>query len=1168
MLGLLLLGLAVPPYGQTFTPRAGQRGYGLTVFSGTTVTRFDVTVLGVARRALRGSDMVLIRIDNSVLNRHHTGVVAGMSGSPVYIDGQLIGAIGYGWTGSQEPIGGVTPLPSMLADLPLAESQTGGRLEQPLRVAGQTYDQVTISPKPDAVGSSTLNLTPVASLVQANGIGPEALRFLSGQLEPLGMQTLAASGSGRRSGAGIPRLVPGSAVGIQLIDGDIDLASTGTLTWRQGDKVLAFGHSLAQLGPVRLPMTAATINTIHPSYERSWKMATQLGLVGEINNDRFHAVAGRLHAPSQMLPATFAISGSPPFRVKVAQHPMLTPGLLATSALEAMATRVTDNEDTTARVSFHFKVEGREPVTLTTMASGKDISKEVAADLSALLSPLVNNPLEPVTLESLSTEIRLEPGRKTARVTRISTDKDRYRPGEVVKLEVELTPFGQRPRLEHFELPIPEDASKGRAKLAVGGGASQSTLLKTVGFSQPAPTSVDSLLDYFKDLSPSNSLVAALGAGPDELAVHGRPLPELPPAQRAWLSSLENRWLTTTHPAIRRARPLDWVIEGSETATIEVLAAPSLAIEPLFEEKKKAATATSKTPAENQLIQLPGGGYRISVNSYEDLRAGELHGLGLEAQGGLSPGVAPSPLGAPLAEVATALISDGQTVDVGWTGGQVWAGHQRLETGQGMVTALLRDGPDLWVATSPGARLLRFREGELAQTVELPSTYVWGLCSAPEGGLLIACGRPGGLYSLKADGKPRLVCPADDQHVSALVRHQQEVYFGTSPAGLLWKLTPAGPSRVGLYQGGIGALTWHADELLVGAGQALYRVDGSRIPLPDASVVALASQGGQVWAATSRGLFRVDPEAGTYRLLSKNPSATLAAETGATLEGSNRLMRWSASSNGTYESKVLDATRQSRWGNLRWQADPPASQMVVRTRSGPTPQPDSSWSDWSSPLLAASGSPITSPPARYLQLQAQLTQGALESFDVTFKPERGQPRATFVEPAGGECWGGVRTIRWKLEQGSAEGLSYRLEASLDGRDWRSLGAPRPVEDRDPEFRWATASLADGSYQLRLTLFEGQEQLAQSLSKRVYVSNTPPQVAWLGGGKGVATTRGPVAIVEVLYRARGQRWQLARARDGLFDSSREEFLVPLPSGTEVELEIRDETGQKTTLSRQI
>ncbi|MCA9796072.1 MAG: hypothetical protein KC910_29900, partial [Candidatus Eremiobacteraeota bacterium] len=698
---------------------------------------------------------ILIRIDNSVLNRHHTGVVAGMSGSPVYIDGQLIGAIGYGWTGSQEPIGGVTPLPSMLADLPPTGGQTGARLDQPLQVAGRRYDQVTISPRPASVTAGTLNLTPVASLLQADGLGPEALRFLGDQLEPLGMQTLSVNGGGGQVARGIPALVPGSAVGIQLIDGDVDLASTGTLTWRQGDKVLAFGHSLAQLGRVRLPMSAATINTIHPSYDRSWKMATQLGLVGEINNDRFHAVAGRLHAPAQMIPATFAIAGAPPLRVKVAQHPVLTPGLLASAALETMATRVTDNEDTTARVTFKLKIEGREPITLTTMASGKDISKEVATDLSGLLAPLVNNPLEPVTLESLTTDIRLEPGRKTARVTRISTDKDRYRPGEVVKLEVELTPFDQAPRLEHFELPIPDDAGKGRAKLAVGGGSSQPTLLKAVGFTQPDPTSIASLLDYYQELPPSNALVAALGAGPDQLAVHGRPLPELPPAQLAWMSSLENSWLTSSHPAIHRSQPLDWVIEGSEAASIEILAAPSLSIEPLFEQKKSPAPA-AKPKADNQLVGLPGGGYRISVNSFEDLRAGDLDGVGLDAHGSLEPGFAEAPLGAPVAEVATALISDGSTVDVGWTGGQVWAGDQRLETGAGMVTALLRQGEDLWVGTSPAAKLRRYRDGQLAQTIDLPATYVWGLCAAPEGGLLVACGRPGGLYSIKSDGRPRL----------------------------------------------------------------------------------------------------------------------------------------------------------------------------------------------------------------------------------------------------------------------------------------------------------------------------------------------------------------------------------------------------------------------------
>ncbi|MDY7096428.1 MAG: SpoIVB peptidase S55 domain-containing protein, partial [Acidobacteriota bacterium] len=337
----------------------GQRGYGLSVFAGSEVERFEVEVLGVLRGSSPGSTAILARLSGQ--NLEHSGVIAGMSGSPVYIDGRLAGAVAFGWNFSKDPIAGITPIAEMRelgAAMPKGEPQT---MRTPLGLlsdGNQKVDQKVGPPsgKPVVRGSAS---GPVASLKQwLNGeVGEEILAAELAKLVPKmadeassGLlwtasgfgetsRGLLQSGLGRIASSGVMsgeaaeladwELAPGSPVAAVLIRGDLSLAATGTVTDRQGEQILAFGHPFLGFGPVDMPMAAAEVITVIPSLSNSFKLTNLGPVVGAFREDRSVGMLGRTGDQARLIPTTLRISGDGvigprEFQLEVARLPQIT----------------------------------------------------------------------------------------------------------------------------------------------------------------------------------------------------------------------------------------------------------------------------------------------------------------------------------------------------------------------------------------------------------------------------------------------------------------------------------------------------------------------------------------------------------------------------------------------------------------------------------------------------------------------------------------------------------------------------------------------------------------------------------------------------------------------------------------------------------------------------
>ena len=374
---------------------SGMRGTGLTVFEGTRVESFDVEILGKLPNIGPGQNLILARCSGGPLEQ--TGVLSGMSGSPIRIDGKLVGAVAYSWGFAKTAVAGITPINEMLAimerDAEPAAARTGStfvgpddlaRLSRPGRLAD------FFSTRFEALVRRSGGSLPTSIPLAVSGMPARGLERLSPDLTRAGFLPVLAGRYEGRADAPAPPLEPGSAVGLQLVRGDIEMTATGTVTWIDGDQVLAFGHPLFGLGAVDLPLTGATVQALLPSLQQSVRLATPLAQLGAFRQDRPRGVYGRLGVEPRMIPVRFQLSGSAgagrTFSFDIADDPLMSPLLLYASLKGILASRETAFGSATARLETGsvIKMLASDDVELDNLFAG-----ETAFDYGTGIAPYI-----------------------------------------------------------------------------------------------------------------------------------------------------------------------------------------------------------------------------------------------------------------------------------------------------------------------------------------------------------------------------------------------------------------------------------------------------------------------------------------------------------------------------------------------------------------------------------------------------------------------------------------------------------------------------------------------------------------------------------------------------------------------------------------------------------
>ena len=570
----------------------GMRGYGLTVFEGTKLEKFNVEILGVLHNIGPGQDLILARIDSPVVQR--AGVIAGMSGSPVFIDGKVIGALAYSWQFAKEPVAGITPIDEMLK---IAEA---GRAGGPALAAAtprvsaaefltalanrkttELFEKFTDGLAAASPASTMSGVKPIAVPLSMSSFAPETIARFSKYLDAMGFVAVpsgSSTGGGQAPSSAPASFKPGDAVGAVLLNGDFNLAATGTVTHIEGNRVYAFGHPFLDMGEVSFPMAKSEIVSVMPSLASSFKFANTGEIVGAFQQDRSVGIMGTLGEKADMIPIDMTVEGSGPshnYHVNIVRHSLLSPLILAMAADSVVSSAQRAAGERTVVLDSEIKLKGfDEPIRLRDGWAGAQARQAIPAYLAVVAGYVMSNEFRDAEIEKIRILVRHDDQLKIARLVEAAIEtprKGRISPGDVVKVRTVLKPYRGEAFVETFDVKIPDNQTPGSAYLLVGSGS----LLNQVDFSlvPPDPRTLEQVIGVLKRLRPSTDLTVGLYSTGEGAVTAGVYLPNLPPSMRAIVNADTSNGPQSPvryYAAEHLARPLGYIVDGSVKIDIDV----------------------------------------------------------------------------------------------------------------------------------------------------------------------------------------------------------------------------------------------------------------------------------------------------------------------------------------------------------------------------------------------------------------------------------------------------------------------------------------------------------------------------------------------------------------------------------------------------------------------
>ena len=509
--------------------RRGMSGFGLTTFQGTAIDTFQVEVLGVLKGALGPRmDMILARLSGGPLE--HTGLIRGMSGSPVYIDGRLIGAIAYGWYFSKDPIGGITPIAQML-EVATRQDPTPNQYGKSLELDEETTRLLG--------GEGVSTLVPLGMPIAVAGFSPRGRQVLRDALDAPGIELLD-SPAGRVLPDQEASIAPGASLAVQLIRGDYSAAAIGTLTWVGDGRFVGFGHPMFFLGATNLPATGAYIHQVIPIQTASFKLGTPTGALGAVRQDRLPAIAGTLGDAPDMLPVRVAlrsVAGNRAFRCEVLRHPALSASFVRSVLFNALETTEKLVGDATLRVRSHIALADGRTVEREQMYSSGIAPLSAVIDVVQPVDRLLNNPFAGLALDSLHFELEIGETLAQARITGLRLSPPDPKVGQQVSLQATLQPYRAEPVTERLALDLPAHLEPGPFVVRVGSGVASTGWEAARQPDAFVPRNAADLLALLERPSAADELVVEIFRAGPGFTVNGRELPGLPPSALAVLSA-------------------------------------------------------------------------------------------------------------------------------------------------------------------------------------------------------------------------------------------------------------------------------------------------------------------------------------------------------------------------------------------------------------------------------------------------------------------------------------------------------------------------------------------------------------------------------------------------------------------------------------------------------
>lgn len=598
IIGVLMSGILVYAEEIDYLPveeiKPGMKGYGLTVFKGTEITRFDAEILGVLKGAFPQQDIILARLSAPELK--DIGVIAGMSGSPVYINDKIIGAVAYGWTFSKEPVCGITPIENMLTVLELAELQKSTPSPKSASISKDMdmllpgwYESINIDRDnlPDSLleGLSGRNLIfalePLSTPLSISQCHPGLLPFIRKVFSPYHLFPVI---SGRKSSdnAGDSQSVeikPGSALGVQLMSGDMDISAIGTVTYVKDDKVLAFGHPMFQAGNINMPITTAYIYSIMPSIARPFKLGGAMRQVGALRQDRLPAVAGFLKESAPMVPLTVKVeipdeNLSKTYSYKIWEDRDFSPSLIFMGVMESILASYKVQGDNSALMKYTILLDDGTRIEKEEFFSHPQfLSYDLFAGIGSDVATLLMNSFKEVHLKNIEYSVRLTDKAKLATILTARTDKEEYKPGEKVTITIWLQIYREERKKITTSFTLPEDIDDDIYTLWIMDGEGRHSLEYKRAPGIRMAYNFEQLVRNIQRNFPGNSIYIVLQKPVMGLTVEGTEMTELPASVIDVLNDASAPGLieeTTGVILVEKRIPTDYTISGKQVLKINV----------------------------------------------------------------------------------------------------------------------------------------------------------------------------------------------------------------------------------------------------------------------------------------------------------------------------------------------------------------------------------------------------------------------------------------------------------------------------------------------------------------------------------------------------------------------------------------------------------------------
>lgn len=577
--------------------RPGMKGIAKTVFSGTEVQDFGVEILGVLP-GFPGPRQSAIIARLSGANVEKTSVFGGMSGSPVYIDGRLVGAIAFNFPFSKEPIAGITPIKQMIE---IFEKGSVNETQKPKEPRAISFIQLASTewkptlPKqsviatqliaPVAAGSPLISLmgqqmAPIATPVVFGGITQESLSLFAPQLMANGL--LPVSGAGGAAAitslgeATEKTLTPGTSISVQLVRGDYSIAASGTVTFRDGDRIYAFGHPFLSLGAADMPMTETSVVTVVSNVNSSFKLSVPGQMMGAISQDRAAGVFGRLGRAPKMIPVKINLHTSrdrtETYSYEVANDPFLTPLLLNITVFNTITSSERALGESTISITGDIKVKGQENVHLDRRFSASNSAIMAAGSVAAPIGSLLSSGFDDVQIDGITLDISSTDTKYAGTLDRIAVDRNEVRRGEKIEIQAYVRTEAGKQFVQRIPVQIPEDATPGQLLVFVGDGNALQEGSAAKAF---VPQDLGQLVKAINKVKKSDRLYVKLFRITPGAVIGTDELPNLPPSVVATLNSdrTSGGYTPTALSPVYEMElpPAEFVISGQQLIGIDVV---------------------------------------------------------------------------------------------------------------------------------------------------------------------------------------------------------------------------------------------------------------------------------------------------------------------------------------------------------------------------------------------------------------------------------------------------------------------------------------------------------------------------------------------------------------------------------------------------------------------